>query len=135
MGNETGPNKNAALLIDETTLVDFSPRGGRKNLQGEDITPPEMVLSFAAEMDRFEGKLNKIGHLYKEPGAVRLWLEFVENLELGLADDKDHPRVTDQLGTFPKNGENAAAAHDVLGQEQDERDEAEPTSIGKAKRK
>jgi hypothetical protein len=98
-------NKGTAMLIDETTLIDFGPRGGRKNLQGEDLTPPEMALTFSTEMDRVEGKLNTLGHLYKRTGAVRLWLEFVENMPLGLKVAGDErPRVTDPLGTFPKNG-------------------------------
>jgi hypothetical protein len=98
-------NRGTAMLIDEATLIDFGPRGGRVNLQGEALTPPEMSLVFTTEMDRIEGKLNTLGHLYKKTGAVRLWLEFVENMPLGLrVEGDDRARATDPLGTFPKNG-------------------------------
>lgn len=118
-------NKGTAMLIDEATLIDFGPRGGRKNLQGEDLTPPEMSMTFSTEMDRLEGKLNTLGHLYKQTGAVRLWLEFVEQLDHGLArkdakplEEVDpRPRLTDPLGTMPaaRNGTSAegSSAHDA----------------------
>jgi hypothetical protein len=133
-------NKGTALLIDETTLIHFAPRRGRKNLQGEDLTRPEMVVSFAAEMTRFEGKLNRLGGLYQKTGEVRLWLEFVEQLDHGLArkgltESDPRPRITDPLGTFPRNGADTAAAHDVLGQEQDKVEGKEPEPITQRRKK
>jgi hypothetical protein len=130
-------NKSTALLIDETTVFTFHPKPGRKTLQGEDLTDPEFVISFVADFDRFNGKLDRIGRLYRKTGAVRLWLEFTEQLDHGLArkvpkvgeEINPRPRLTDPLGTLPKNGQRATHVDDLAN------DDTPPEHIGKAAEK
>lgn len=132
--HKNAPPAASPILIDEVTLASFHPKQGRRNLQGEELTAPEMFLAFTCEVDRIEGHMNALTRLFRKNGAVRLRLEFVEQMELPkLVEVDPRPRLTDPLGTLPasaKNGHGKAHVDDLAPI-----DDTPPAHIGAAIKK
>lgn len=109
------PAAQSPILIDEATLASFHPKQGRRNLQGEELTAPEMFVAFTCEVDRISAHMNALTRLFRKNGAVRLRIEFVEQMELPrLAEVDPRARLKDPLGTFPNgNGKVRPATDDT----------------------
>lgn len=78
--------EETGVLIDEATLRTFHPKAARLNLDGVEIESPKMILSFEVDVDRVSSHMNTLTKLFRKRGAVRLSLDFIEQLELPRKD-------------------------------------------------
>jgi hypothetical protein len=123
----TASPPESRILIDEVTLRSFHPKAARVNLDNIEIEAPRMILTFEVEVDRVAGEMNRLTRIFRKRNAVKLSLDFVEQLELrkNLEEVDPRARLTDPLGTMPaaaRNGEHAV-------------DDSPPQHIGEAIKK
>ena len=99
--------EETGVLIDEATLRTFHPKQARLNLDGVEMEAPKMVLSFEVDVDRVSSHMNTLTKLFRKRGAVRLSLDFIEQLELPRksAESNGHAQDTGALsGVVPIGG-------------------------------
>jgi len=88
------------VLIDEATLRTFHPKAARLSLDGVEIESPKLILSFECDVDRVSMHMNTLTRLFRKRGAVRLSLDFIEQLEL--------PRKTAESNGHDTDGDTGA---------------------------
>lgn len=124
-----------AICIDEMTLRSFHPKAARLNLDGIELEGPRMILTFEVEVDRVLTEMNRLTRIFRKRNAVRLRLDFVEQMELPrLEEVNPRPRLSDPLGTMPvgKNGHGKTHVDDLAN---DRVDDTPPLHIGEAIKK